>query len=185
MSLSEALPAPDAIEPIRCFRSWKVGSRTTYEGWPIIGWHSEHTRQERIPDGMLGSYAVNCLWPTDEPLQAECLKMYPAQLSQTCEVSPGSTCWCGIYGHRSLNHIETRYSGAAVLTGVVALWGEVEECERGWRASRARPIALAVPDNLPALVLAKAASDVYEIPLVPANQLPSFVDRGIYRGEYR
>jgi hypothetical protein len=115
-----ALSAPDAIQPIRAWRVWKA---------------------VRMPDGsvLLGSLVGRTAWPRGEAMRAHCRRSgHPA---------PSAGCSCGIYAHRSrdaaLQH--ARDSGPDLIVGEVELWGHVVEHEHGFRAERARPIALMVP----------------------------------------
>ncbi len=62
---------------------------------------------------------------------------------------PLVSCQCGVYA-TDLGELEPLLAeapwetGARVL-GRVSLWGEVVECERGWRASHAYPAQVYVP----------------------------------------
>jgi hypothetical protein len=68
---------------------------------------------------------------------------------------PGDECGCGIYGadREKATHSYGRLAlpGWAVgrVVGRVALWGDVVECERGWRASHAYPSRLFAPVVVP------------------------------------
>ena len=127
------LEAPDYVEP---FVGWRV--------WVVV------------PDAdgtpRLRSVVQKTLWPVLQPLVAECCqRRVLAKLLRRPghERVPDPACQCGIYA-TALHELEPLLAeapwetGARVL-GEVNLWGDVIECERGWRASRAYPVRLYVP----------------------------------------
>ena len=124
--------APDYIEPRLAWRIWKAEER---EGFVY-----------------LGSLFHQSLWPVQEPLVAQCngwRAPWRRRRSQR-HSAPKWSCQCGIYAS-SLRHLDRHYlrtriprEGITIL-GRVSLWGEVVECEWGWRASHAYPERLFVP----------------------------------------
>jgi hypothetical protein len=102
----------------------------------------------------LGSILKPTVWPSGEPLVAECL--HPKPLSGRVwrrpqrHPSPELRCECGIYGAdltrvgQYLTPMPLELTAARVL-GRVSLWGTVIECERGYRASHAYPLAIYIP----------------------------------------
>lgn len=128
------LEAPDYLEPIEGWRVWLV-----------------------VPDGdhstpRLRSVVQKTVWPARNALVAECCqRRVLAKLLRrpVHESVPELTCQCGIYA-TELTRLEPLLAeapwetGARVL-GRVRLWGEVLECEQGWRASHAYPAHLYVP----------------------------------------
>ncbi len=125
--------APDFVEPISGWRVWVV-----------------------VPDDAgvprLRSVVQKTIWPVGDPLVAECCqRRVLAKLLRRAahETVPLPTCQCGIYATH-LPELEPLLAeapwetGARVL-GQVQLWGDVIECERGWRASRAYPGRIFVP----------------------------------------
>jgi hypothetical protein len=134
MSAAEAFVAPDLADAVEVWRVWRVIRRAgTYQ---------------------LGSVLKPTLWPRDEPLVAECLHPQPwsKRVWRRAEQhqSPELRCECGIYGadlgrvSQYLTPAPFEVTAARVL-GRVSLWGTVFECERGYRASRAYPLAIYVP----------------------------------------
>jgi hypothetical protein len=131
--LPERASAPDYAEPLEAWRVWRVVER----GGSLV----------------LGSVVKPTVWPAGEPLLAECLARRPFgwwTWRRTTHPSPETACECGIYG-TSLGQLGP-YLGdplprdaVARVIGRVALWGTVVECERGYRGSRAYPLALFVP----------------------------------------
>ena len=69
--------------------------------------------------------------------------------------APTATCSCGIYGapfeliRRKLALDDGLPPGCLFVIGTVSLWGDVLECERGWRAALAYPSRLFVPLGVP------------------------------------
>ncbi|HET8606826.1 MAG TPA: hypothetical protein VFL66_07320 [Gaiellaceae bacterium] len=125
--------APDYLEPII---GWRV--------WVIV------LDERGVP--RLRSVVQKTEWPTGEALVAECCqRRVLAKLLRRPQHGPAPlrSCQCGVYATQ-LAELEPLLAeapwetGARVL-GRVSLWGEVVECERGWRASHAYPARLYVP----------------------------------------
>lgn len=124
--------APDYAEPIEVWRAWRV--------------------LETGGELQLGSVIKTTLWPAGEPLAASCLHRrlsLPWGGRRRVHAAPEERCECGIYGaglELVAQYLEAqRRQGVARVLGRVALWGEVIECERGFRASFAYPVELHVP----------------------------------------
>lgn len=115
--------APDLIEPIVAFRSW------------------------RVVDEGLRSVHLPVLWP-DRDMTASCRCSESPDADAPRSATPGHSapdrgCTCGIYAYYEpdLNFPTVDYRGVA---GIVTLWGSVEVHEQGMRAERARVEALAL-----------------------------------------
>jgi hypothetical protein len=133
------IAAPDYIEPVEAWRIWLVDSGCR-----------------------LRSVFFEAGWDPGEPLEAGCLRWRrslrpPWRIIPSTHSAPEERCVCGIYGAASLEDAQ-RYaahplpaSALCRVIGRVALWGEVVECETGWRASTAYPACLYVPSYLPML----------------------------------
>jgi hypothetical protein len=119
---------------------------------PLVGWRVWVV----VPDGdehpRLRSVVQKTIWRPREPLVAECCqrRVLAKLLRRAAHGSvPLVSCQCGIYA-TNLPELEPLLAeapwetGARVL-GTVSLWGDVIECERGWRASHAYPAQLYVP----------------------------------------
>jgi len=129
-------PVPDLVEPVEAWRVWRVGMS------------EDHV--------VLKSLFAGSVWHPAVPLAAECAQRHrswwrPWRVSQENHPVPDLDCSCGIYGVRTptpaLPYLEGRTfvcRGERVI-GRVALWGDVVECQGGWRAARAYPIELFVP----------------------------------------
>lgn len=129
--------APDYVQPVV---GWRV--------WLVVG-ECESFR--------LRSVVYDALWLPRRELVARCLHhawLLRSRGRGCSEHSPPlERCHCGIYGVREIERAASyldvlgRSEKLAVhrVIGQVSLWGEVLECEQGWRASRAYPAALYVP----------------------------------------
>lgn len=126
--------APDYAEPIAAWRVWRV-----------LG---------RRDDLRLRSVVYGTLWPVGEPMRARCLRHRRSLLPWRRpheHVAPEENCTCGVYaadleGLRPyLDGFEPRLRPVQRVLGRVSLWGDVLECERGWRASFAYPSRLFLP----------------------------------------
>jgi hypothetical protein len=89
-------------------------------------------------------------WAAGEPFRAECLGVQKElRAFARSHAAPGKSCRCGIYGgtygqlQSFLRANVAQYASVPVL-GQVSLWGSVEQCANGWRASHAYPLALSV-----------------------------------------
>ena len=114
--MPEQFTVPDLVGALIGFRCW--GLATT-------------------PSGIQLASHGGTIWPTDEPLKAECAVGHE-------HVPPAANCSCGIY---ALNHTGGypyyAYDGPAyAVFGQVSLWGEVVRGTRGYRAQYAYPRAL-------------------------------------------
>lgn len=126
--------APDYAEPIAAWRVWRV-----------LG---------RRDDIRLRSVVYGTLWPVGEPMLARCLRHRRSLLPWRRpheHVAPEENCTCGVYaadleGLRPyLDGFEPRLRPVQRVLGRVSLWGDVLECERGWRATLGYPQQLYVP----------------------------------------
>jgi len=112
-----ATQAPDLIEPVVAFRSWRaMGAR-------------------------LRSPYVPVFWDTPE-LTASCSPGADPRIMRLSHVAPHPHCRCGIYAYLEpdLDFARVDYRG---VVGVVTLWGRIEVHGTGMRAQHARVEALA------------------------------------------
>jgi hypothetical protein len=115
--------APDLIEPIVAFRSW------------------------RVVDGRLRSVYLPVFW-TEREMTASCLCSESPDADAPRTAAPGHAvpdrgCTCGIYAYYTpdLNFPTVDHRGVA---GIVSLWGAIEVHDEGMRAEHARLEALAL-----------------------------------------
>jgi hypothetical protein len=102
----------------------------------------------------LQSVVFQTNWEPGEELRAVCLhrrpRLLPWRRTRQPHSIPSPQCACGIYATSldlAMRYLEYGRSETSVerVIGLVALWGSVVECERGWRASHAYPSQLFVP----------------------------------------
>jgi hypothetical protein len=124
--------APDYIAPVEGWRAWSV-----------------------VRDGRgtrLRSVYTDSNWDAGRAFTASCRRtcrrfLRPWRTFTPNHAAPRMTCTCGVYAAAELEPIARMLTaplagddheiGRAI--GTVALWGEVVECTRGWRASHAYP----------------------------------------------
>jgi hypothetical protein len=125
--------APDFVEPLEAWRVWHVVRRD-----------GKYT---------LRSVVQPTLWPAGSALVAECRAgrafLQRLRPRQPRHDAPDVHCECGIYaatlGRTGQYAADAPFRGIARVLGLVALWGTVVECERGYRASHAYPRRIFVP----------------------------------------
>jgi hypothetical protein len=127
--------APDYAEPLCAWRMWEVED------------------VDAVPR-LRSLYRVS-FWPVGAPLEARCEAQRLRLSRRPRHAAPTATCTCGIYGapfqllRRRLAVEPGLPPGCLFVIGTVSLWGDVLECERGWRAALAYPRHLFVPLGLP------------------------------------
>jgi hypothetical protein len=116
--------APDLIEPIVAFRSW------------------------RVVDGRLRSVHLPVFW-TEREITAECRCGEAPDAGEIRRVAPPDHsvpdrgCTCGVYAYfePDMNFPTVDHQG---VTGIVSLWGSIEVHDEGMRAEHALVEALAL-----------------------------------------
>ncbi|GAA4853239.1 hypothetical protein GCM10023201_53370 [Actinomycetospora corticicola] len=96
----------------------------------VLGWRTWRVGRRAQQRHVLFSPLTGTPWPVARPMVAAC--------ASPRHTPPGDTCPCGLYAVADTTTLGWSPSDHEVL-GVVALWGEVVEGERGWRASHAYP----------------------------------------------
>lgn len=102
----------------------------------VVGW-----RVWTPGHGLAGAgFGSGATWPLDAPAVAVCMNPSCSAIGirDICARSPRPSCRV----HAVKTRDQATYPG---ILGMVALWGEVIECEGGYLASRAYPLALASP----------------------------------------
>jgi hypothetical protein len=131
----EVVLAPDYAEPLCAWRLWEVED---VDGAP-----------------RLRSLYRLSFWPVGAPFEARCEAQRLRLSRRPRHAAPSETCSCGIYGapfellRRKLAVDDGLPPGCLFVLGTVSLWGDVLECERGWRAALAYPSRLFVPLGFP------------------------------------
>ena len=143
--------APDYADPL-------VGGR----GWVVVA----------TEDGpRLRSVVQKTTWPAGRALAAECRRH--RLLRRARHDAPTAACHCGIdaTGLEELAPllVEAPWDTGLRVLGEVSLWGDVVECERGWRGARAYPARLYVPlgDRRQPQDAVVDALAVYGVPVEP------------------
>ncbi len=139
-----------------------------------VGWRSWRVLEQ--PDGYrLASATLGEVWPARAEMIAQC--RYWAEYHPT----PSVGCGCGLYAVRDLTAANNYVDGGRVM-GCVALWGEMVEGERGWRAARGYPLVLFCPPSVRADVR-RCLADAYGVPAyglpVELTELTALEDRRI------
>jgi hypothetical protein len=127
------LTAPDYAEPLCGWRAWCLVEA-----------------EDRV---LLRSVVRETFWPVRRPLLARCIRAG----RDSDHLAPKATCRCGIYAAydpaTALHVLEGygQYSRGqrrvGSVLGRVLLWGEIVECENGWRAASAYPAHLYLLDG--------------------------------------
>src|SRR3954468_6519466 len=131
----EVVLAPDYAEPLCAWRLWEV--------------------EELDGASRLRSLYRDSFWPVGAPLEARCEAQRLRLSRRPRHAAPRETCTCGLYA-APLQLVRSRLAvdnglppSCLFVLGMVSLWGEVLECERGWRAAFAYPSRIFVPLGLP------------------------------------
>lgn len=156
--------APDYAEPLSAWRLWEVE--------PL----------DAAP--RLRSLYRFSLWPVGAPLEARCEAQRLRLPRRPRHRAPTATCTCGIYGapfeliRRKLVVDNGLPTGCLFVIGTVLLWGDVLECERGWRAEFAYPGRLFVPVAFPGAAAQAGGLGDYGVPveLVDTHDLVDVLD---------
>ncbi len=117
-------------------------------------------------------------WPTSEDRVAKCFALRGHE-------APQRDCNCGFSAYYELPE-EPELPAPEAVWGVIAAWGRIVECERGFRAQYARPIALLdlrhEKDNREKGRRVANAAEAYVIPLLERAQLVAYAR---WHGELR
>jgi hypothetical protein len=118
----------------------------------------------------LRSLYRSCVWPVGVPLIARCHSRRFRLWRRTPHDAPVPRCTCGIYAVPTdsipkLSRDGALPPGRSLVIGAVSLWGDVVECERGWRAGFAYPARLFVPSVCPRAEETAEGLEDYGIPV--------------------
>ena len=150
-------------EPLVGFRHWGSRRGGLYSGIFVAG--------RFVPNpalSMVAPRAVPSPWPTDDDRPAKCFAVRG-------HAAPYRDCRCGYAAYYTLPE-EPELPARQAVWGVVVAWGKVVECERGFRAQYARPVALLDLENPfdPKGRSRALAADRYEIPLLERDELVAY-----------
>ena len=144
-------PAPDYAEPLCAWRLWEV-------------------EDVDAAPRLRSLYRIS-FWPVGAPFEARCEAQRLRLSRRPRHAAPAETCSCGIYAapfelfRRRLTLERDLPPGYLFVIGTVSLWGDVLECERGWRAARAYPSRLFVPLGFPGAAECAAGLEDYGVPV--------------------
>jgi hypothetical protein len=158
------IPEPVA-EPLVGFRRWGCRRGGLYSGIFVAG--------RFIPNpalGMISPRAAQRPWPTDHDRPAKCFALGGHD-------APFGACNCGYAAYYALP-AEPELPAPEAVWGAIVAWGRIVECETGFRAEYARPLALldvAFPDDLREGGRRRViAADAYGIPLLARDELLAY-----------
>jgi hypothetical protein len=156
--------AEPVAEPIVGFRQWGIRRGCLFSGIFVAG--------KFLPSPaltMVAPRAIPSPWPVGEDRVARCVAMRGHE-------APYRECRCGYAAYYALPE-EPDLPAPQAVWGVVVAWGRVVECERGFRAQYARPVALLRADNRfdrRKRKRAEVAADEYGIPLLERDELIAY-----------
>ena len=164
-----------AAVPLVGFRRWGCKRGALFSGIFVAG--------RFVPNpavSMVAPRARPVPWPPGETRLAKCFALRGHE-------APHRDCNCGIAAYYALDE-EPELPAPEALWGAIVAWGRIVECERGFRAQFARPIALLdainARDHVKPRVRAQAdkAAEAYEIPLLARDELIAYAG---WHGELR
>jgi hypothetical protein len=167
------VPAEPVAQPLVGFRRWGARRGGLYSGIFVAG--------RFLPNPALGMVAPRTAqkpWPVEQDRRAKCFALRGHE-------APFGACNCGWAAYYTLAD-EPELPAEECVWGAVVAWGTIVECETGFRAEFARPLALLDhkhPDDIRerGLRLANAA-DTYGIPLLSRDELIAYAG---WHGEVR
>jgi hypothetical protein len=155
--------AEPVAEPLVGFRQWGSRRGGLYSGIFVSG--------RFVPNpalSMVAPRAAPSPWPAGEDRSAKCFAVRGHE-------APHRDCRCGYAAYYALPD-EPDLPARQAVWGAVVSWGRIVECERGFRAQYARPVALLDCDNPfdPKGKSRKLAAERYGIPLLPREELVAY-----------
>ena len=148
---AETTIAPDYAEPLSAWRLWEV--------------------EDLDAAPRLRSLYRDSFWPVGAPLEAKCEAQRLRLSRRPRHAAPRETCTCGIYAApfelvRKKLAVDHDFPPACLFViGTVSLWGDVLECERGWRAAFAYPSRIFVPLGFPGAAEQAVGLEDYGVPV--------------------
>ena len=158
------MSAEPLAQPIVGFRRWGVRKGGLFSGIFTAGLFVP------TPARVLSvnRAAVPLPWPFDRDRVAKCYVSWDHK-------APDRECRCGYYAYYARPQ-EVDFPAPEAVWGAVVAWGRVVECERGFRAQYARPVALLDCENpldRRRRRLALAAEN-YGIPVLDRDELVAY-----------
>jgi hypothetical protein len=148
-----------------------------FRRWKILPSDPDLDRAPR-----LASITANTVWPWTPVVEARCLRKELARdLRYTFDDGPEHApddvpyvgCTCGIYARHAPFTSEV---GPGEISGVIEAWGRVEIGQLGFRARRARLVALAEHWSWYATAMAAGLGNLYNVPVfdTPREMVDAF-----------
>jgi hypothetical protein len=157
-------PEPVA-QPLVGFRRWGCRRGGLYSGIFVAGRFLDNPALR-----MIAPRTRPMPWPTGEDRVAKCFRLAGHE-------APHRDCTCGFSAYYALP-AEPELPAPEAVWGAIVAWGRIVECETGFRAQHARPIALLDvhnPDDRRERGLRRAvAADAYGIPLLARDELVAY-----------
>jgi len=156
--------AEPVAEPLAGFRWWGARRGRLYSGIFVAG--------RFVPNPALSLVAPRATpspWPTSADRVAKCFAVRGHE-------APYRDCRCGYAAYYALPE-EPDLPAAEAVWGAVVAWGRIIECERGFRAQYARPIALLDSENpfdRRKKKRSALAAEEYAIPLLQRDELVAY-----------
>jgi hypothetical protein len=154
-----------AEEPIVGFRRWGVRRSGLYSGIFVAGRFVPTPART-----MVAPRVMPMPWPEEEPHAAKCWALRGHD-------APFAECNCGLSAYYELDE-EPDLPAPDTVWGAIVGWGRVVECETGFRAQYARPVALLDAYNpldfARPLKRARDAAAAYGVPLLPRRELVAY-----------
>ncbi len=152
--------------PIVGFRRWGARRGGLYSGIFVAG--------HFVPNPALGMVAPRIAqhpWPNDHDRPAHCYALRGHD-------APHRDCNCGFAAYYELPEEPGLFPAEEAVWGAVVAWGRVIECESGFRARHARPIAL-LDAGHPGDIRERGrrrmnAAEHYAIPLLSRDELVAY-----------
>lgn len=106
----------------------------------IVGWRIWDTSKGTLAGATAGKPAA---WRLDAPVLAVCTERdcFATEKAEACKVSKKPSCRVHAFKDRAQALSQQRQMSGSHTLGMVALWGDVIECEKGVLATRAYPLA--------------------------------------------
>jgi hypothetical protein len=165
--------AEPVAQPLVGFRRWAAVRGALYSGIFVAG--------RFVPNpalGMIAPRAKPIPWPTSADRVAKCFALRGHD-------APHRDCNCGFSAYYELP-AEPELPAPEAVWGVICAWGRIVECEHGFRAQYARPVALLDrrnPDDFRERGRRAAnAAEAYGIPLLERAELLAYAR---WHGELR
>lgn len=158
------MSAEPVAEPLTGFRWWGSRRGKLYSGIFVAG--------RFVPNPALSVVAPRAVpspWPSGADRIAKCFAVRGHE-------APYRDCNCGYAAYYTLPE-EPDLPAAEAVWGAVVAWGRIIECERGFRAQYARPIALLDCENpfdRRRKRRSAVAAEEYAIPLLERDELIAY-----------